>query len=42
MAQKGVLQAEQDVRIQRPFLFLIRDIDTNAILFLGHVVNPLP
>jgi serpin B len=42
MARKGALQAEQDVRVERPFLFLIRDTNTNAILFLGHVVNPLP
>jgi serpin B len=42
LARKGALQAEQDVRVERPFLFLIRDIHTNAILFLGHVVHPLP
>lgn len=40
MARKGAPQASLDVRIERPFLFLIRDIDTGAILFLGHVVNP--
>ncbi len=28
------------VRIDRPFVFLIRDIETGSILFLGHVVNP--
>jgi serpin B len=42
VARKGALQAERDVRVDHPFLFLVRDIDTNAILFLGHVVNPLP
>ena len=42
MARKGALQAEEDLRVERPFLFLIRDIETGAILFLGHVVNPLP
>jgi serpin B len=26
--------------IDRPFIFLIRDIQTGAILFLGHVMNP--
>lgn len=30
----------KEVRIDRPFIFLIRDVQTGAILFLGHVVNP--
>ena len=42
IALKGTLQAELDVRAERPFLFLIRNLDTNTILFLGHVVHPLP
>jgi serpin B len=30
----------KEVRVDRPFVFMIRDIQTEAILFLGHVVNP--
>jgi len=29
-----------DVALDRPFIFLIHDIETGAILFIGRVVNP--
>jgi serpin B len=29
-----------DLYIDRPFIYLIRDIETDAILFLGRVVDP--
>jgi serpin B len=40
MERKGGAPAEQEVRLDHPFLFLIRDVQTGAILFLGHVVDP--
>jgi len=39
MERKGPRVA-QEVSIDRPFLFLIRDVETDTVLFLGHVVNP--
>jgi serpin B len=38
--RKGGPAVEQEIAVDRPFLFLIRDLETGAILFLGHVVNP--
>jgi len=28
------------VTVDRPFVFLIRDIETDAVLFVGRVVDP--
>jgi serpin B len=39
MTRKGPM-VEQEVEVNRSFVFLIRDVETGAILFLGHVVNP--
>ncbi|MFP3880653.1 MAG: serpin family protein, partial [Dehalococcoidia bacterium] len=39
--KESAMPAQQvDVTIDRPFIFLIRDIETEAVLFLGHVLNP--
>ncbi len=40
MDLKGMVREPRQVRVDRPFVFLIRDVQTGAILFLGHVVDP--
>ena len=40
MKETAVPAEPVEVTINRPFIFLIRDIDTSAILFLGRVLNP--
>lgn len=40
MSDSGRSFAEAWIKVDRPFLFLIRHIDSGSILFLGHVVDP--
>jgi serpin B len=39
MSRKGISRP-QELIVNRPFIYLIRDIETEAILFLGHVLDP--
>jgi len=40
MMRAAVSKPPVEVTIDRPFIFLIRDIETGAILFVGRVLNP--
>jgi serpin B len=35
------IQLPQELRIDRPFIFVIRDVPTGTVLFVGRVLNPL-
>jgi serpin B len=39
MNRKGP-RLDHELVVERPFIYLIRDVETGAVLFLGHVVNP--
>jgi serpin B len=40
VAESAAPAEPKEVTIDRPFIFLIRDIDTGAILFVGRVMDP--
>jgi len=40
MAEKAMPAEPVELRVDRPFVFLIRDIETGAVLFVGRVVDP--
>jgi len=37
----GPVSPPVSMRINRPFLFFIRDMTSNTVLFIGRVLNPL-
>ena len=40
MEMTDIPAAPVEVILNRPFIFLIRDMETEAILFIGRVMNP--
>jgi serpin B len=40
MRDSAITRPDVEVTLDRPFIFLIRDIETDTILFVGRVMNP--
>jgi len=40
MEMTAMPQPPMEVSIDHPFIFLIRDIETNTVLFVGRVLDP--
>jgi serpin B len=40
MAPTSILQDSVTVRVDRPFIFVVRDVGSGQILFLGRVIDP--
>jgi serpin B len=40
IASKAMLDPPVEIKVNRPFLFLIRDLETDTVLFMGRVLNP--
>jgi serpin B len=40
MSRKGIPESDITLSIDRPFIFLIQDNQSDAVLFLGHVLDP--
>jgi serpin B len=40
IAKLAMPEEPVEVAVDRPFTFLIRDVETGAILFVGRVVDP--
>ena len=40
MSRKGGAPTEMTFKADHPFIFLIRDVKSGTVLFLGHMLNP--